>query len=35
MKCSKCGSKMEVYVEIVDPKVTVYKCPKCGHKESK
>ena len=35
MKCPKCGAKMKIYVEIIDPKVTVYQCPKCGHKESK
>ena len=35
MKCPKCGAEMEVYFELVQPQVIVYKCPKCGNKESK
>lgn len=35
MKCPKCGKEMKVEVQIIDPKVTVYKCPNCGHKEAK
>lgn len=35
VKCPNCGTKMEVECEVITVRVTVYKCPKCGHKVSK
>lgn len=35
MNCPNCGTPMNVYFEVIDPKVTVYICPNCGQKESK
>ena len=34
MNCPKYGCTMQIYCEIIDPKVTVYICPKWGNKES-
>lgn len=34
MKCPECGTEMELVEEYVNPKVDVYECPNCGHKEA-
>ena len=34
MRCPNCGKTMVVDFELIEPRMTVYKCPHCGHKET-